>query len=143
MNMCNHILLVMDSSIWIRVFFSVDNAPKNIFRHTKIAAHVVYILTSNNPVAYAFLSGNDFDRVWQVPNIIYQIVDAKRTFTVKTILNVIRVAATVVWALGIKARGIWVAFVYLNGMSLTAFVNVWKRTCILSQDPTTTNVSRT
>lgn len=136
MNMCNHILLVMDSSIWIRVsFFSffVDNAPKNIFRHTKIAAHVVYILTSNNPVAYAFLSGNDFDRVWQVPNIIDQIVDAKRTFTVKTILNVIRVAATVVW----------VAFVYLNGMSLTAFVNVWKRTCILSQDPTTTNVSRT
>ena len=106
MNMCNHILLVMDSSIWIRVSFSVDNAPKNIFRHTKIAAHVVYILTSNNPVAYAFLSGNDFDRVWQVPNIIYQIVDAKRTFTVKTILNVIRVAATVVWALGIKARGI-------------------------------------
>ena len=110
MNMCNHILLVMDSSIWIRVSFSVDNAPKNIFRHTKIAAHVVYILTSNNPVAYAFLSGNDFDRVWQVPNIIEQIVDAKRTFTVKTILNVIRVAATVVWALGIKAGGIWVAF---------------------------------
>lgn len=110
MNMCNHILLVMDSSIWIRVSFFVDNAPKNIFRHTKIAAHVVYILTSNNPVAYAFLSGNDFDRVWQVPNIIEQIVDAKRTFTVKTILNVIRVAATVVWALGIKAGGIWVAF---------------------------------
>lgn len=87
MNMCNHILLVMDSSIWIRAYFFVDNAPKNIFRHTKIAAHVVYILTSNNPVAYAFLSSNDFDRVWQVPNIIDQIVDAKRTFTVKTILK--------------------------------------------------------
>ena len=39
-----------------------------------------------------------------------------------------RIARTFVWALGIIARCIRMAFVHFNGMSLAAFVNVWERT---------------
>ena len=58
------------------------------------------------------------------PNITDQKVDNKRTFTVKTITNVIRVTRTVVWALGIDARGIRMALFYFINMNLPAFVNV-------------------
>ena len=38
------------------------------------------------------------------------------------------IARTFVWALGIIARCIRMAFVHFNGMSLAAVVNVWERT---------------
>ena len=54
----------------------------------------------------------------------------KLTFTIKTISNKRRIARTVVWALGISARCIRMAFVHFKGMCLAAFVNVWERTKI-------------
>ena len=73
---------------------------------------------------YGNLSGDYLDLVWQIPNLTDEMVDAKRTFTVKTIPNVIRVTRTVVWALGINARGIRMALLYFISRSLPAFVNV-------------------
>ena len=52
----------------------------------------------------------------------------KRTFTFKTIPNIYKIARTVVWALGISARWIWMESVHFDGMSLAAFVNVWEKT---------------
>ena len=69
------------------------------------------------------------------------MVDTKLTFTAKTIPNVIRVTRTVVWARGINARGTRMALLYFISISLPAFVNVWKRTSLLSQDQTITNAS--
>ena len=131
----------MNSSIWTRISFCFDNARKNNFRHTKNATYVVYIWPPNNTAAYGHLSGNDWDRVWQITNITDQIVDIKPTFTVKTIPNVTRITRTVVWALGINARGTRMASLYFISVSLPAFVNIWKRTSILSQDQTATNVT--
>lgn len=73
---------------------------------------------------YGNLRGNYLNLVWQIPNITDEIVDTKRTFTVKTIPNVIRVTRTVVWALRINARGIRMALLYFISRSLPAFVNV-------------------
>ena len=88
---------------------------------------------------YGNLNGNYLDRVWQIPNLSDEMVDTKLTFTAKTIPNVIMVTRTVVWARGINARGIRMALLYFISMSLPAFVNVWKRTSLLSQDQTITN----
>ena len=57
----------------------------------------------------------------------------KLTFTIQTISNKRRIARTVVWALGISARCIRMAFVHFEGMGLAAFVNVWERTYIVKK----------
>ena len=57
----------------------------------------------------------------------------KLTFTIKTISNKRRIARTVVWALGISARCIRMAFVHFHRMGLAAFVNVWERTYIVKK----------
>ena len=57
----------------------------------------------------------------------------KLTFTIKTISNKRRIARTVVWALGISARCIRMAFVHFHRMGLAAFVNVWERKYIVKK----------
>ena len=57
----------------------------------------------------------------------------KLTFTIKTISNKRRIARTVVWALGISARCIRMAFSHFEGMGLAAFVNVWEWTYIVKK----------
>ena len=64
---------------------------------------------------------------------ISSLSKTKLTFTIKTISNKRRIARTIVWALGISARCIRMAFAHFEGMGLAAFVNVWERTYIVKK----------
>ena len=66
------------------------------------------------------------------------MIDNKRTSILNTIPDKMWITRTVVWALGINARGIRMALFYIINMILAAFVNMWKITRLLSQDKYTT-----
>ena len=77
------------------------------------------------------LSNTLLHSTWETKCKFHRLHAYKKTnliFTVKTIPNTRRIARTFVWALGIIARYIRMAFVHFNGMSLATFVNVWERT---------------
>ena len=77
------------------------------------------------------LRSNRLDFIQYYVDKLKSLWQNKRTFAFKTIPNVCGITRALVWALGINARGILMAFVYFNVMTLLAFVNFWKRTSLL------------
>ena len=129
----NNFKIIFNSSspweTWYWVGKSQHSFAGSISKDTANIIYIIYII-----MTFKNTAGIDKRQLSTNSKEMKGMAENKRTFTVKAISNVFRITRAVVRALIINAWGIWMTFVHFRRMSLTAFVNVWKITCILRQN---------